>query len=67
MEFVDGGGLADAGVAGHQHQLRRATQGNAVKGGEQDLDLALTPIQLLWNQESVWRVVFAERKVIDAA
>ena len=40
---------------------------DAVEGGEQGLDLARSPVQFLGNQQPVWRVVFAEREVVDAA
>ena len=40
---------------------------DAVEGGEQGLDLALSPVQLLGDQQPVRRVVLAEREVVDAA
>ena len=60
-------GLADPGIAGHQHQLRRAAADDAVEGGEQGVDLALAPVQLLGDQEPVRGVVLAERESADAA
>jgi hypothetical protein len=50
VQLIDHGRLADAGIAGDQHQLRRAALDDAVEGGEQRLDLALAPIQPLRNQ-----------------
>src|SRR5215475_11942650 len=67
MEFVDHGRLADARIAGDQHQFRAAAVDDAVKGGEQGPDLALSPVEFLGNQESVWRILLAEREVVDAA
>ena len=58
--------LADAGIAGHQYQLRRAGRDDPIERGEQNLDLALSSVQSLGNQQSIRRVVFAERKIIDA-
>ena len=40
VELVDDRGLADAGVAGDQHQLRPAARDDAIEGGEQGVDLA---------------------------
>ena len=67
VQLIDDRGLADAGIARDQHQLRRAAADDAVEGGEQGLDLALSPVELLGDQEPVGRVVFAEREVVDAA
>ena len=67
VQLIDDRGLADAGIARNQHQLRRAALDDAVEGGEQRLDLALAPIQLLGNQQPVGRVLFAEREVVDPA
>ena len=67
VQLIDDRGLADAGIAGDQHQLRRAAPDDAVEGGEQGLDLARSPVQLLGDQQPVGRVVFAEREVVDAA
>ena len=67
VQFMDDGGFADAGISRDQHQLRRAALDDAIEGGEQGLDLARSPVQLLGDQQPVWRVVFAKREVIDAA
>ena len=53
VQLIDDGGLADAGIAGNQHQLRPAAGDDTVEGGKQDLDLALSPVQLLGNQKPV--------------
>ena len=60
VQLVDDRGLADAGIAGDQHQLRRAAGHDAVEGGEQGVDLALPPVQLLGNQQPVRRVVLRQ-------
>ena len=67
VQLMDDGGLADAGIAGDQHEFRRAGGHHPIEGGEQGLDLTLSPIQLLGNQELVGDVVFAERELVDAA
>ena len=67
VQLIDDGGLADAGISGDQHQLRRAARDDAVEGGEQGLDLALPAVQLLGNQQPVGRVVFAQREGVDPA
>ena len=67
VQLVHDRGLADPGIAGDQHQLRRAALDDALEGGEQGLDLALAPVQLLGDQQPVGRVVFAEREVVDAS
>src|SRR5207245_7189214 len=45
MQLVDDGGLADAGIAGDQHQLRHPARHDAVEGSEQRVDLARSPIE----------------------
>ena len=66
VHLVDDGGLPDPGIPGHEHQRRSATRDDALEGGEQGLDLALSSVQFLRNQQPVRRVVFAEREVVDA-
>ena len=65
VQLIDDGGLADAGIAGDQHQLRPAAGDDAVEGGEQGLDLALSPVQFLGNQKPVGRVLLAQREGVD--
>src|SRR5215471_8036593 len=65
VQFVHNGGLADPGIAGHKHQFRCAALDDAVKRGEQLLDLARPSIQLLGDQQSVGCVLLAKWKVID--
>src|SRR5215813_12131423 len=66
VQLIDDGGFADAGIAGDQHQLRPAALDDAVEGGEQGINLARSPVQLLGDQQPVWCVVFAKRKWLDA-
>ena len=66
VQFVDDRGFADAGIARDQNQLRRAARDHAIEGAKQGLDLALSPVQLLRDQQLIGRVVFAERKGLDA-
>ncbi|MNS97849.1 hypothetical protein D3C72_1321980 [compost metagenome] len=67
VQLVDHRGLADARVAGHQHQFRRAGADDAGEGREHGVDLLLAPVQLLGDHQAVARAVLVERKVLDAA
>src|SRR5262249_21448774 len=51
VQFIDDGGFADPGIAGNQHQLRPAALDDAVERGEQGIDLARPPVQLLGDQQ----------------
>ena len=65
VQLVDHGGLADAGIAGHEHHLGRALRDDAVERRQQDVDLALAPVELLGDEQPVRRVLGAERKRLD--
>ena len=65
VQLIDDGGLADAGIAGDQHQLRPAAGDDAIEGGEQGLDLALAAVQFLGNQKPVRCVLLAQREGVD--
>src|SRR5262249_56733885 len=67
MEFIDDGGLPDTGIAGHEDQRRRAAVADAIKAREQCVDCPLAAVKLLRNQEPVWCVVIAERKLVEPA
>ena len=67
MQLVDDRGLADAGIARDQHQLRRTALDDTIEGGEQGLDLARPPVQFLGDQQPVRRVVLAQWEVVDAS
>src|ERR1700758_480909 len=60
VQLIDNGGLADAGIAGDQHQLRSAAGDDLLEGVEQGLDLPLSPVQFLGNQKPVGRVLLAQ-------
>ena len=50
MELIDDRGLANAGISGDEHQLRRAARDDAIEGGKQGIDFACSPVQFLGNQ-----------------
>ena len=66
MQFIDDRGFADAGIAGNQNQLRRTALDHAIEDGEQAFDLALSPVQLLRDQQPIGGVVFARREGLNA-
>src|SRR5229473_3016912 len=66
MELIDNGGFADAGVTRDKHELRPVAGYNAVKGSEQGVDFRFSPVQFLWDQQSVGRVLFAKWELVDA-
>ena len=65
VQFIDDRGLADAGIAGDQHQLRRPAGDDAIEGGKQGCDLARPPVELLGDQQPVGRVLLAQGEVVD--
>ena len=65
LKLVDDRGLADAGIARDQHQLRRAAVDDAIEGGEQGLDLALPSVKFLRDQQPVRRVALAKCEMVD--
>src|SRR6185437_6394396 len=67
MELIDDGGLADTGVSGNEHQLRPTAGYDAIKGSEQSINLSISSVQFLGNQQMVWRVVFGKREFVDTA
>src|SRR5260370_14740356 len=66
MEFIDDRGLADAGVAGNKNKLRPTAGYNTVEGGKQGADFRFSAVQSLWNQQPVWRILFAKREFVNA-
>src|SRR5260370_29623936 len=66
VKLIDNGGFADAGVSREEDELRPVAGYNAVKGSEQGVDFGFSPVQFLWDQQSVGRVLFAKRKLVDA-
>src|SRR5262249_61751784 len=65
MEFIHDGGLANTGVAGNEHQLRRAARHDAIESREQGIDLSLPPVQFLRDEELIRHVLRAERERLD--
>src|SRR5260370_5921050 len=65
VQLVHHRGLADAGIARHEHEFRCTIGHDPVKGSEQSLDLALPPIQPLRDHELVRRVLCADRERVD--
>src|SRR6202011_2160925 len=66
VQLVHHRGLADTGIAGHEHQLRGAVGHDTVEGSEQRVNLALSAIQLLRDQQPVRYIVSAELERLDA-
>ncbi len=67
VQLVDHRGLADPGIAGDEHQLRRAIGHDPVEGREQRVDLALAAVERLGDQQPVRHVLRAQRERVDAA
>ena len=67
VQLIHYGGFADAGITGYEHEFRCAMDHHPVESFQQGVDLALPPVQLLWDQQSVRDVVRAQRKRVDAA
>src|SRR5258705_13129675 len=66
MELIHNGGFADAGVSGNKNQLRLTTGYDAVERSEQSVDFGFSPVQFLWNQQPIRRVMFAKREFVAA-
>ena len=65
VELIHDCGFADAGVSGDQHQLRPAARDDAIERGEQGVDLAVPPVQLLGDHEAIRSVMSAGSEVVD--
>src|SRR5258708_4456363 len=63
MQLVHYGGLANAGISGHQHEFRGAVGHHTIVGRYQHTDLLLTAVQPLRDQEPIRPIVDAERKL----
>src|ERR1700736_3673110 len=66
MELIHNGGLADARVSGNKNQLRLTPGDNAVEHSEQRVVFGFSPVQFLWNQQPIRRVMFAKQEFVDA-
>src|SRR5580704_6075406 len=67
VQLVHQRGFADARITGHKHELWPTLRHDPIEGCEQSVNLALAPIQLFGNQQPVWYVLFAKRKLINPA
>jgi len=67
VQLVYHRGFADTGITGNERDLGGTMSHDPVESCEHCVDLALSPIQLFWNQHSVRRVVRAQREWIDAS
>jgi hypothetical protein len=67
VQLVHHRGLADTGIARHQHQFRDAVNHDPVEGREQYLDLALPAVELLRDEQPVRYIVSTELERVDAA
>src|SRR5260370_41721893 len=65
VQLIHHRGFAHARITGYQHELGGPLSHHPVEGCEQCIDLALSPIQLLRDQQSVRRVVSAQSEWID--
>jgi hypothetical protein len=65
VQLIDDGGLADTGISGNKHHLRRAAGYNAVKRREQGIDLAILARTISRESESVRRIVCTQCKRVD--
>ena len=66
VQLVHDRGLADARIPGHEHEVRCAGGDDLIEGIEQDLALALAPVQLLRHEKPVGAIARAEGKLVDA-
>ena len=67
VQLVDHRGLADAGIAGDQHQLGRARRHHPLERLEQPPDLRLASVELFGDAQDVGDVVGAERERRDGS
>src|SRR5258708_3053705 len=67
MELIDNRGLADAGISGDKHQLRPATSQYAAIQAHQPIAPIPPSLQFLRNQYPSWRVVCAQRELVNSA
>src|SRR5271163_411170 len=59
--------FADTGIPGYQYQFGAALRHHPIECRKQNIDLALSPVQLFGYQQSVRRVARAKRERSDAA
>ena len=66
VQLIDERGLADPGVAGHQHELGRAAGHDPIERRDERVDLGLPAIELFGDQQPVRRIVRTQREWLDA-
>src|ERR1700730_18650687 len=67
VQLVDDRRLADAGIAGNQHEFRRAVHDDPLEGGNEHVDLAFPSVELLRNPQSTRCVVCTQGERFDVA
>ena len=65
VELIHHRGLANPGVAVQEHQLRGVVSQYAIERSEQRDNLALPPVELLWNQQPIRDIVGSQREQSD--
>ena len=65
MQLVDYGRLADTRITRDQHQFRPAIRQHAIESSKEAIDVMLTPVQFLGDEQPVRDVAFAEGEWID--
>src|SRR5260370_29818290 len=66
MQLVPHRGFSDARITGYESELWRILSPDPIERRKQSIDLVLPPVQLLRCQQSVRRVVRAQREWINA-
>src|SRR6202035_4228622 len=67
VQLVYHRGLADPGIAGHEHELQGAARHDPMEGSKQSVDLTLPAVELLRHQQTIRYVPPAEREGFDPA
>ncbi len=65
VELVHDRGFPDAGITGHQYQLRRAMRCYVFESLEQAADLKVPPVYLLRDQKLIRNIVNSDRERRD--
>src|SRR5580658_750321 len=65
VQLVHHRGFTDARITAHKHELWPTLRHDPVEGRKQCAYLALSTIQLLGNQQPVWKVLLAKREFVD--
>src|SRR5580692_708190 len=65
VHLVDHRRLADAGIAGHEHQLRRTICHDTVERSKQRVNFALPSVKPLRDQQAARYILSADRERLD--